>query len=68
MHFANFDSILRYAIRASDEGGARGTMPPQIFLKLYFAEEVFLKICFRVILHGIQSLIGSGTPKILSGA
>ena len=66
--FCKFDSILRYAIRAPDEGGARGTMAPPLFLKLYFAEDVFLKICFRVILHDIQSLIGSGSPKILSGA
>ena len=68
MHFANFDSILRYAIRAPDDGGARGTMAPPLFLKLYFAEDVFLKICVGVILHDIQSLIGSGSPKILSGA
>ena len=38
------------------------------FLKSYFAKDVFLEILFCVILQGIQTFFGPGTPRISSGA
>ena len=48
-------------------GVARGH-GPQLFLKSYFARDVFLEICFCVILQGIQNWFGTNITRILSGA
>ena len=42
--------------------------PPLLFLKSYFARNVFLEICLCVTLQGIQTFFGSCTPKFLLGA
>ena len=41
---------------------------PLLFLKLYFAKNVFLEIRFCIIFQGIQNFFGFDTPRILSGA
>ena len=53
--------------RGGGGGGGQGGMPP-LFLKSYFARDVFLEIQFCVILQGIQNVFGPGTPRVLSGA
>ena len=44
-------------IRPHDEGQPGGQWPPSLFLKSYFARNVFLEIRLFVILQGIQSIL-----------
>ena len=50
-------------------GGGRGAMPPTpLFLKSYFARDIFQEILFCVIFQSIQNVFGPGIPRISSGA
>ena len=74
-HFLNFFSNLYILLWLQKTGpltkgreGKQGGHGTPLFLKLYFARDVFLKICFCVILQGIQNFFRPCTPGILSKA
>ena len=48
--------------------GGGGAIATSLFLKSYFARDVFLEIHFRVILQDMQNYFGLGIPRISSGA
>ena len=51
-----------------DQVGAGGHASPPIFLKQFFAGDIFLEICFCFILQDVQNFFGPDTPRISSRA
>ena len=69
-HWSKFQTKLttfRGVIPPKKGGTYTSPLPPPLFLKSYFAKDIFLKIRFCVILQIIQNILGPDNPKIWLG-
>ena len=70
VHFSFSSKFFSYLCIYPINHGCRhghGGHGSSLFLNPYFARDVFLEICFCVILQGIKNFFGVGIPRISSG-